>query len=167
MSIQNHQVGITKQSMSVSNKKILFICFANKSRSPMAKGLAQKMFPSDFYVDSAGVDSEACGGANYRAISVMGEYGVDLMSHLAKSITDVALSDFDHVIAMDSDIFDSIIKAHPGMQDRTIQWQIEDPFYGTVKTYRRCAEEIFQNLKVLLTTLGLSELSIYPSSDDR
>ncbi len=61
--------------MNVINKKILFICFANKSRSPipMARGLAQKMFPRGFNVDSAGIDSEASGGANFRAISVMGE----------------------------------------------------------------------------------------------
>jgi len=133
----------------------------------MARGLAQKMFPRGFYVDSAGTDSETSGGANFRAISVMGDYGVDLMSHLAKSITDVAISDFDHVIAMDSDVFDSVIKTYPDMEDRTIQWQIEDPFYGTVKTYRKCAEEIFQNLKVLITALGFSELSIYPTSDGR
>jgi protein-tyrosine-phosphatase len=133
----------------------------------MAKGLAQKMFPRGFYVDSAGTDSETSGSANFRAVSVMGEYGIDLMSHLAKSITDVAISDFDHVIAMDSNVFDSVVKAYPDMENRTIQWEIEDPFYGTVKTYRRCAEEIFQNLKVLITTLGLSELSIYPASDGR
>ena len=66
------------------------------------EGLAQKMFPRGFYVDSAGIDSETSGSANFRAISVMGEYGVDLMSHLAKNVTDVAISDFDHVIAMDS-----------------------------------------------------------------
>jgi protein-tyrosine-phosphatase len=142
--------------MSYIKKKILFICFANKSRSPMAKGLAQKMFPRGFYVDSAGTDSETSGGANFRAISVMGEYGVDLMSHLAKNITDVAISDFDHVIAMDSNVFESVISKYPDMEDRTIQWQIEDPFYGTVETYRKCAEEIFQNLKTLLITLGLS-----------
>jgi protein-tyrosine-phosphatase len=157
----------TEQSMSVINKKIIFICFANKSRSPMARGLAQKMFPTGFYVDSAGIDSEASGGANFRAISVMGEYGVDLMNHLAKSITDVAISEFDHVVAMDSNIFDSVMRKYPDMEDRTILWEIEDPFYGTIKTYRSCAEEIFQNLKVLLTTLGLSESSIYPTSDGR
>ena len=82
----------------------------------MAKGLAQKMFPRGFYVDSAGIDSETSGGANFRAISVMGEYGVDLMNHLAKNITDVAISDFDHVIAMDSNVFDSVIKAYPEME---------------------------------------------------
>jgi protein-tyrosine-phosphatase len=88
----------------------------------------------------------------------MGEYGVDLMSHLAKSISDVAISDFDHIIAMDSNVFDSVIRKHPDMEDRIIQWEIEDPFYGTIKTYRSCAEEIFQNLKVLLNMLGLSRL---------
>jgi protein-tyrosine-phosphatase len=129
--------------MSTTDKKILFICFANKSRSPMAKGLAQKMFPRGFYVDSAGIDAETTGGANFRAISAMGEYGVDLMSHLAKSITDVAISEFDHVVAMDSNIFDFVIQKYPDMEDRTIQWHIEDPFYGTIDTYRSCAEEIY------------------------
>ena len=133
----------------------------------MAKGLAQKMFPKEYFFDSAGIDAETTGGANFRAISAMGEYGVDLMNHLAKSITDVAISEFDHVVAMDSNIFDSVMRKYPDMEDRTILWEIEDPFYGTIKTYRSCAEEIFQNLKVLLTTLGLSELSIYPTSDGR
>ena len=50
----------------------------------MAKGLAQKMFPTGFYVDSAGIDAETTGGANFRAISAMGEYGVDLMNHLCQ-----------------------------------------------------------------------------------
>jgi protein-tyrosine phosphatase len=149
----------TDQTMSTIKKKILFICFANKSRSPMAKGLAQKMFPRGFYIDSAGIDSETSGGANFRAISAMGEYGVDLMGHLSKSITDVAISEFDHVIAMDSDIFNSVIKAYPDVEDRTIQWQIEDPFYGTIDTYRSCAEEIFQNLRVFSARLGLSWLN--------
>lgn len=130
----------------------------------MARGLAQKMFPRGFYVDSAGIDSETSGGANFRAISAMGEYGVDLMDHCAKSVTDVAISEFDHVIAMDSDIFYYVIRKYPDMEDRTIHWKIEDPFYGTIKTYRSCAEEIFQNLRVLLTRLGLSEQCIYPTS---
>ena len=50
------------------------------------------------------------------------------------------------------------------MEDRTILWEIEDPFYGTIKTYRSCAEEIFQNLKVFAARLGLTELGIYPTS---
>jgi protein-tyrosine-phosphatase len=150
--------------MSVINKKIIFICFANKSRSPMAKGLAQKMFPTGFYFDSAGTDAETTGGANFRAISVMGEYGVDLMGHFCKSITDVAISEFDHVVAMDSNIFDSVMRKYPDMEDRTILWEIEDPFYGTIKTYRSCADEIFQNLKVFVARLGLTDLGIYPTS---
>jgi protein-tyrosine-phosphatase len=146
--------------MSVINKKIIFICFANKSRSPMAKGLAQKMFPAGFYVDSAGIDAETTGGANFRAISVMGEYGVDLMGHFCKSISDVAISEFDHVVAMDSNIFDSVMRKYPDMEDRIILWEIEDPFYGTIKTYRSCADEIFQNMKVFAAKLGLTELGI-------
>ena len=88
----------------------------------MAKGLAQKMFPKEFYVDSAGIDAETTGGANFRAISVMGEYGVDLMSHLAKSITDVAILEFDHVIAMDSNVFDSVMRniSRHGRSDNTM-----------------------------------------------
>jgi protein-tyrosine-phosphatase len=141
--------------MSFINKKILFICFANKSRSPMAKGLAQKMFPSEFYVDSAGTHSETTGGANFKAVNVMSEWGIDLTGHLAKSINDIAISEFDHVIAMDSDIFNYFIRKYPDMADRTIQWQIDDPFYHPTGAYRRCAEEIVQNMRVLADRLGL------------
>jgi ArsR family transcriptional regulator len=144
--------------MSGVKKRILFICFANKSRSPMAKGLAQKMFPKNFYVDSAGTDSGTTGNANFKAVSVMGEWGIDLIGHLAKSINDVAISEFDHVIAMDSDLFRSVITQYPDMEDRTIHWEIDDPFYHPIGTYRRCAEEIVQNLKVLADRLGLSRL---------
>ena len=141
--------------MTSTNIKILFVCFANKSRSPMAKALAQKMSSGRLYVDSAGIDSETSGGANFRAISVMGEYGVDLMGHLAKGINNIPISKFDHVITMDHNVFNSIIQKYPGIVDRTIQWQIEDPFYGTVDSYRVCAEEIFNNLKILLSRLGM------------
>jgi len=75
----------------------------------MAKALARKMFPREFYVDSAGTDSETTGGANFKAVNVMSEWGIDLTGHLAKSITDIAVSEYDHVIAMDSDIFDYFI----------------------------------------------------------
>ena len=130
----------------------------------MAKGLAQKMFPKEYLFDSAGTDAETTGGANFRAISAMGEHGVDLMGHFCKSITDVVISEFDHVVAMDRSIFDSVMRKYPDMEDRTILWEIEDPFYGTIKTYRSCADEIFQNLKVFATRLGLTELGIYPTS---
>lgn len=124
----------------------------------MAKSLAQKMFPGEFYVDSAGTDSDTSGGANFKAVSVMGEYGIDLTNHLAKSIADVAISEFDHVIAMDSNLFDYVIQKYPDIEDRAIQWQIEDPFYEPIDTYRSCAEEIFQNLRVFSARLGLTRL---------
>lgn len=119
----------------------------------MAKGLAQKMLPAKYYVDSAGTDSETTGGANFKAISVMREWGIDLTGHLAKSIADVAISEFDHIIAMDCDIFDYFITQYPDMEDRTTQWQIDDPFYHPIGTYRRCAEEIVRNLKALADKL--------------
>ena len=128
------------------------------------RALPKRCSPKNIYFDSAGTDAETTGGANFRAISAMGEYGVDLMNHLAKSITDVAISEFDHVVAMDSNIFDSVMRKYPDMEDRTILWEIEDPFYGTIKTYRSCADEIFQNMKVFATRLGLTELGIYPTS---
>jgi len=133
----------------------------------MAKGLAQKMFPEKFYIDSAGTDSETTGGANFKAISVMREWGIDLTGHLAKSIADVVISDFDHIVAMDHDIFKYFIARYPGMEDRTIQWQIDDPFYHPIGTYRSCAEEIVQNLKTLADKLGFLGLDGQPPSQSR
>jgi len=133
----------------------------------MAKGLAQKMFHEKYYIDSAGTDSETTGSANFKAISVMREWGIDLTGHLAKSIANVAISEFDHIIAMDRDIFDYFITHHPDMEDRTIQWQIDDPFYHPIGTYRRCAEEIVRNLTALVDELRLSGLDGQPPSHGR
>ena len=125
----------------------------------MAKGLAKKMFPREFHIDSAGTDSETTGGANFKAVNVMSEWGIDLTDHIAKSITDVAISEFDFVVAMDSHVFDSVIRKYPDMEDRTIQWQIDDPFYHPIGAYRSCADEIVQNLRAFAVMLGLSELN--------
>ena len=124
----------------------------------MAKGLAQKMFPGEFYIDSAGTDSETTGCANFKAVNVLSEWGIDLTGHLAKSINDVDISEFDFVVAMDNHVFDSVIRKYPYMEDRTIQWQIDDPFYHPIGTYRICAEEIVQNLKSLADKIGLFRL---------
>jgi protein-tyrosine-phosphatase len=133
----------------------------------MAKGLARKMFPREFHVDSAGTDSGTTGSANFKAVSVMGEYGIDLTSHLAKSVTDVPISEFDHIVAMDSNIFDYFIRKYPDMEDRTIQWQIDDPFYMPIDSYRSCAEQIHHNLRVLSARLGLSTLDSKPTSEGK
>ena len=124
----------------------------------MAKSLAQKIFPKEFYFDSAGTDAGANIGANKRAISVMNDYGIDLTSHLSKDLTDVNVVEYDYIVALDSYVFEYITQEYPNIRNQMIKWQIEDPYYGTIDTYKRCAEEILENLRVLSNKLGLSQL---------
>lgn len=144
--------------MSTTGKKIISICIANQSRSPMAKSLAQKMFPREFHFDSAGTDASTSGGANPRAVTVLSEYGIDLTGHLSKHINDVAIEEFDCVVTMDSFVFECVIREFPGVRNRIIRWEIEGPFYGTTDSYRSCAQEIHKNLGILAYRLESSSL---------
>ncbi|MEM1048110.1 MAG: arsenate reductase ArsC [Pseudomonadota bacterium] len=76
---------------------VLFACGRNAIRSPMAEALAQRLFPGQIYVESAGVLK---GDPDPFVASVMEEIGVDMSRHTPKTIDELADSNFDLVISL-------------------------------------------------------------------
>ena len=82
---------------------VLFCCDYNAVRSPMAEGLAKKLYQNKAYLQSAGVrhDKEIDG----FAIAVCEECGVELARHRSRSFDEMSewgddLSGFDLVVAL-------------------------------------------------------------------
>ncbi|WP_372604378.1 low molecular weight phosphatase family protein [Actibacterium sp.] len=82
---------------------VLFCCDHNAVRSPMAEGIAKKLYGHRFYLQSVGVvnDLEIDG----FAIAVCAEIGVPLERHRARSFDEMQkwgedLSSFDLVVAL-------------------------------------------------------------------
>ena len=86
-------------------KRILFVCFANICRSPLAEGIAKKIIKEnnlDIFVDSAGTQGTherelACNGS----IKIAALHDVDISQIRAKQVKVTDINEFDYFLAMD------------------------------------------------------------------
>ena len=133
--------------------KILFVCYGNKCRSPMAEGIAKKMLKGIASVESAGI---AAWGSNAsgEAINVMkNEFGIDISDHNPTDITDLSISNFDYIVTMDSYIDTIIRKGYQIKSNKIISWNITDPYGGSIDDYKKCAETLQNHIQNLLNKI--------------
>ncbi|MGD2294259.1 MAG: hypothetical protein PVF22_00305 [Candidatus Aminicenantes bacterium] len=129
--------------------RILFVCYGNHARSPMAEGLAKKSFGDKVHVESAGINP-LFEGAAAEAVQVMKEeYGIDILSHSPKNVRDMELNRFDYVVAMDPAIREFLERIYLVHKDKLIQWRIEDPFSLSLKYYKKTAEKLLKRIQEL------------------
>lgn len=128
-------------------KNILFVCYGNTCRSPMAEGLAKKILGKKVNIESAGI-SPSFNSAAENAVEVMKEdYGVDISQHQPRKISDVFLDKFDWVIALDSLIYAYLQRHFEIPSERLILWEISDPFSLSLEEFRKCAEKLSQSIR--------------------
>ncbi|KEP68512.1 ArsC family transcriptional regulator [Thioclava dalianensis] len=82
---------------------VLFACDHNATRSPMAEGMMKAFYGTEVYVQSVGVKADL--EIDGFTIAVMGEIGINLERHRARSFQELQewgddLSAFDLVIAL-------------------------------------------------------------------
>ena len=77
--------------------RVLFLCTENACRSQMAEGLVNHFLAGRVKAFSAGVRPKV---VNPRAIRVMGELGIDISGHRAKSVDEFANEPLDLVITV-------------------------------------------------------------------
>jgi len=135
--------------------KILFVCYGNICRSPMALGLARKRLGDRAEVSSAGVAAEG-GPASEDAILVMKlVYEVDISDHVARNISDYDLGSFDHVVALDYSVYSRLRGLRVVAEDRLYGWDIADPLGRGYDAYKEAARRIDRRLEQWISGLGL------------
>lgn len=139
--------------------KILFVCYGNKCRSPMAEGLAKKMLKGKAYVDSAGIAAWGSRASEDAIRVIKNEFDVDISDHNPTDITDLPLKSFDYIVTMDSYI-DTYIKKYIKQyyqieSNKIISWNIIDPYGGSIDDYKKCANIIKNQIHDLLKKLEI------------
>lgn len=86
--------------------RILFVCFGNICRSPMAEGLARQVVTTSFQesaadVSSAGLGAMDGGAPTPEAIAAMRKRGIDISAHRARVVTHDMVASSDLVLAME------------------------------------------------------------------
>lgn len=150
--------------------RVLFVCMGNICRSPMAQGVLERRLNEEQLEDQVQVDSAGThhyhGGEppDRRGVAAARNRGIEIAGQRARPVRDDDFSEFDLILAMDSDnerhlraICPSfygdrvklIMDYAPGMRER----EIPDPYYVGGQGFEKvldmlelCMEELMDEL---------------------
>jgi protein-tyrosine-phosphatase len=137
---------------------ILFVCTANRIRSPLAEYLCRarlnELAPEQAFewrIESAGAWAQAGLPATQNAIAVARQAGIDLTRHVSRPVELIAFGEFDLVLTMEEGQRDALRAEHPQrhQQIRTlaeaavgIAYDVADPIGQPLEQYAATLREI-------------------------
>lgn len=127
--------------------KVLFVCLGNICRSPTAEGVFTQLIKKQgldkqIQVDSAGTHAYHVGEApDVRAQEAARKRGIELAQLKGRQVVANDVLEFDYVLAMDYDNYDSLLNICPeGYESRVSLFlshateleieEVPDPYYG-------------------------------------
>ena len=108
---------------------VLFVCYLNSIRSPMAEGLMKKRFGRSLYVQSAGL---ASGELDDLMVAVMAEKSIDLSAHKSRTLSELGDTNYDLVIAFTQNAADAALAMFEGTDTVVETWLVPDPTAGSL-----------------------------------
>jgi arsenate reductase (thioredoxin) len=129
---------------------ILFLCVANSARSQMAEGLARAKFGHRVRVQSAGSEPSH---VNPLAIEALREAGLDISSHVSKSVDTIDPASVDLVVTLCAEeVCPTGLAGVP-----RIHWPLPDPVGPnlSIERFREARDEIGRRLDALGAEFGL------------
>jgi protein-tyrosine-phosphatase len=134
--------------------RILFVCFGNICRSPMAVGIARRLLGENTPAESAGIAAAGGPATEEAALVMKAAYKVDISGHRARSLDGLDLERFDYVIAMDFFVYNDIKKRNMVSDEKLFGWDIEDPLGLGYAAFKRAAGKIESRLAQFLNNQG-------------
>jgi protein-tyrosine-phosphatase len=141
--------------MANKKKRLLFVCYGNICRSPMAEAIARKRLGQAVEVASAGIAATGGPATEEAALVMKLVYKTDISSHVARPVGIFDLGSFDYVLAMDVSVY-SQLRDIWGVPEAVLYgWDIEDPIGSDYDTYKETALKIERRLEQFLAAVGL------------
>lgn len=136
-------------------RSILFVCFGNICRSPMAevlmnRALAESDDDNEVSAWSAGVWAANGRPPSANAVQVMSERGLDISHHRAHNLTGYDVETTDLILTMTREFAIGIKQEWPRHAHKVYllsemageNHDIEDPYTAPLDEYRVCADEL-------------------------
>ena len=135
---------------------VLFVCTANRIRSPLAAALFQRRLAAGedaatWRVASAGTWADDGLPAMAAAQQVAAEAGLDLSRHRSRRVEELDLADFDLILTMTTGQAEALRVEMPGHAARILTlteaalglaYDVDDPVGRPVAIYRRTLDEL-------------------------
>lgn len=117
-------------------RSILFVCTANRFRSPLAaalftKVLQEKGVASDWRIGSAGTWAIPRQPTMPRVLAIARRFGIDLSEHSSKIVSRGLLSEYDLILVMQSSHREALLTEFPELAERlyVLSDAVEHRFY--------------------------------------
>lgn len=150
---------------------ILLVCMGNICRSPTAEGVLRHKLESAglldrVRLDSAGTHDYHVGKApDRRAQDAARNRGYDLSALRARQVSRRDFSDFDLILAMDRDNYQSLLQACPEPQRHKVRLflsfsgqyanqEVPDPYYGGSQGFDHVLDMVEDAADGLIATLA-------------
>ena len=135
---------------------ILFVCFANRVRSPLAAAFFQSKLleaglTGDWRVQSAGTWPQAGGFMPLNLLREFDALGIHLEDHHPRVVDDALLKDQDLILTMETGQMEAIRAEFPGTRGRVfllsevaegLQYDIPDPMSDPGCSFEQTARDL-------------------------
>jgi len=136
---------------------LLFVCYMNAIRSPMAAALMLHLTNHRVYAKSAGVRT---GENNPFAIRVMEEIGIDISEHEPITLSQLHDDSFDLIITLTPEAHHQALELTRTMAVDVEYWPTLDPSLASgnreqiLDAYRACRDQLLQQIKTRFALKG-------------
>ena len=121
--------------------KVLFVCWGNAYRSPVAEALLKKLRP-EWKIDSAGI-SPANFISDLARQFLAEENAEKYLKDYPESLEEKKLNEYDVIVVMEEKLRRMVIERCPSCAGRIVVWDIKDPYFLP----REYARIIFEQIK--------------------
>jgi protein-tyrosine-phosphatase len=160
--LRHHRAVLARLAESGGPKKILFLCYGNICRSPLAAALAQQNL-AQIEIESAGFHDATGRSCPEKMLRIAGSLGLDLSPHRSARVTRDQLPGADLIIAMDLENVHRIRTECPEALSRTTLLglfaeraivNIADPYLADESTTSKVCNQIRSGVEGLSRSLG-------------
>lgn len=146
--------------------KILFVCYGNICRSPMAQMIMEHVIKENndhnFIIDSCATSTEEIGNTMYYlAKETLEKNNIEILPHYARQITKEDYKNFDYIICFDNNNLKTLNKMFNQDKENKIHLLLEftkdykeiiDPWY--YRNFDECFINIYNGCKSLYEYLN-------------
>ncbi|HEY2115642.1 MAG TPA: ATP-grasp domain-containing protein [Candidatus Angelobacter sp.] len=170
--LKRHRALLQRLAATGGPHKIVFLCYGNICRSPLAAALAEQRL-SGVNIESAGFHQQEGRSSPEKIQRIGSSFGVDLSGHRSKSVTPELLANADLVIAMDKENLNCLRREFPEVQERTTllglfgnppALAIADPYLADEAITHRICEQVNSSVEGLALWIASGHLASYPAA---
>jgi len=170
--LRRHRALLQRLAVSGGPRKIVFLCYGNICRSPLAAALAgQRLRGMD--IESAGFHQQEGRSCPEKIQRIGNLFGVDLSGHRSRRVTHELLTNADLVIAMDKENLNCVRREFPEIVERTTllglfgnppALVIADPYLADEAITHQICEQVRSSVDNLALWIANGRLADYTAA---